>query len=81
VRIQRAPLSRPAPPRSTPIATTTLPFTMQLSVEGLMSMRAHEHAAKRVEASVADKYSPNLIPVALQREARGTTTKKRSARV
>ena len=45
------------------------------------SRRGHEHAAKRVEASVGEKYRPDLIPVAHQREARGGTTKKRSARV
>jgi transposase len=38
-RSRRAPLSRPTLRRSTPIATTALPFTMQLSLEGVMSMR------------------------------------------
>ena len=43
--------------------------------------RAHEHAAKRVEASVGEKYRPDLIPLAHQLEARGRTKKKLSARV
>jgi hypothetical protein len=38
--------------------------------------RAHEHAAKRVEASMGEKYRPDLIPVALQPEAQARTKKK-----
>jgi hypothetical protein len=37
--------------------------------------RGHEHAAKRVETSIGEKYRPDLIPVAHQRESRGGTTK------
>ena len=43
--------------------------------------RTHEYAAKRVEASVGEKYRPDLIPVADQPEAQGGTKKKLSVRV
>jgi hypothetical protein len=43
--------------------------------------RAHEHAAKRVEASVGEKYRPDLIPVGHQPGAQGGTKKKLAARV
>jgi hypothetical protein len=43
--------------------------------------KGHEHAATHVEAYVAEKYRPDLTPVAHQREARGGTTKERAARV
>jgi hypothetical protein len=36
---RRAPLSRPTPPRSTPIATTGLHFMVRLDSEGVMDVR------------------------------------------
>jgi hypothetical protein len=67
---------------ATDTASVDADYDNETELQGaLRCWRRDEDTAKRLEASVGEKHRPDLIPVAHQRQARGTTTKKRSVRV